>query len=176
MEKKYKRNTVLFLIVGFALLFMVISLMVNRVTPAESTGILLLLCMVFMCLGCMYWAKGKGYHGAWGLLGLLFYLGVIIIAFFPEKRKDYQPTRKKYKVKAGTTNTTKYLTLLGKIYSKHGSFLGSGEKKSREIGMKINASLGFDGMVYICESIRSELGQVAYRQLEAAWDGIGMWR
>lgn len=69
-----------------------------------------------------------------------------------------------------------YFSTLEKIYSKHGSFLGAGEEESRKIGQKINASHGFDGMVYVCESIRDELGQVAYRQLEAAWDGIGKWR
>ena len=58
----------------------------------------------------------------------------------------------------------------------HDKSIGSGEKKSRKIGNKINASFGFDGMVYICENIRSELGQVSYRQLESAWDGIGEWR
>lgn len=37
--------------------------------------------------GCWYYAKGKGYHGAWGLLGILFVFGLLILVFFPDKYK-----------------------------------------------------------------------------------------
>lgn len=37
--------------------------------------------------GLWNYAKGKGYRGTWGLLGLLSVIGLIILAFFPDKKK-----------------------------------------------------------------------------------------
>jgi hypothetical protein len=36
---------------------------------------------------CCY-AKGKGYHGAWGLVGLLTIIGLIILVCFPDRHKS----------------------------------------------------------------------------------------
>ena len=38
-------------------------------------------------LGCCYYAKGKGYHGAWGLLGVFCPFGLIILICFPDRHK-----------------------------------------------------------------------------------------
>jgi len=38
--------------------------------------------------GLWNYARGKGYKGTWGLLGLLSVFGLIILAFFPDKKKD----------------------------------------------------------------------------------------
>lgn len=38
--------------------------------------------------GLWNYAKGKGYHGAWGLLGLLSVFGFMILALFPDKKKS----------------------------------------------------------------------------------------
>lgn len=38
--------------------------------------------------GCMSYMKGKGYHGAWGLLGLFWLVGLIVLAIFPDRHKD----------------------------------------------------------------------------------------
>jgi len=37
--------------------------------------------------GLWNYAKGKGYKGAWGLLGLLFIFGFVILALFPDRKK-----------------------------------------------------------------------------------------
>ncbi|HOX10316.1 MAG TPA: hypothetical protein PLA52_06705 [Candidatus Omnitrophota bacterium] len=37
--------------------------------------------------GLFNYAKGKGYSGLWGLLGLLSVFGLAILAFFPDKKK-----------------------------------------------------------------------------------------
>lgn len=38
--------------------------------------------------GCSWYARGKGYHGAMGFLGLLNILGLIILACLPDKHKQ----------------------------------------------------------------------------------------
>ena len=37
--------------------------------------------------GLWNYAKGKGYKGAWGLLGLLSVFGLVVLALFPDKKK-----------------------------------------------------------------------------------------
>jgi len=37
--------------------------------------------------GLWNYAKGKGYKGVWGLLGLLSIFGFVILALFPDKKK-----------------------------------------------------------------------------------------
>lgn len=39
-------------------------------------------------VACYYYAKAKGYHGAWGLLGLLAPFGWVILMCFPDKQKQ----------------------------------------------------------------------------------------
>ena len=38
--------------------------------------------------GLWNYAKGKGYKGVWGLLGLLSVFGFAVLAFFPDKKKE----------------------------------------------------------------------------------------
>jgi hypothetical protein len=42
---------------------------------------------VIFIWGCWNYAEGKGHHGAWGLLGLLSCIGLLILVFFPDKHK-----------------------------------------------------------------------------------------
>jgi len=42
---------------------------------------------VFFIYGCISYAKGKGHHGAWGILGLFSIIGLIILVLFPDKHK-----------------------------------------------------------------------------------------
>jgi hypothetical protein len=42
---------------------------------------------VLWFLGCYFIAKGKGYNGWWTLLGAIPILGVIFLAFLPNKNK-----------------------------------------------------------------------------------------
>ena len=43
---------------------------------------------VLIIVGCFFYAKGKGYSGAWGLLGLLSILGLIILICMRDRRKE----------------------------------------------------------------------------------------
>jgi len=38
--------------------------------------------------GLWNYAKGKGYKGVWGLLGLFSIFGFIVLALFPDKKKN----------------------------------------------------------------------------------------
>ena len=40
-----------------------------------------------MIYGCYASAKGKGYSGLWGLLGVFNIIGFIVLVFFPDKNK-----------------------------------------------------------------------------------------
>ena len=89
MIRKYKRYTLIFLILGFVLLGVSGGLDNENRNSTESdisTALVFAGTIVF-CLGCMYWAKGKGYHDAWGLLGLLNIFGILILLFFKDKTK-----------------------------------------------------------------------------------------
>lgn len=42
---------------------------------------------VLLIVGLSFYARAKGYHGAWGLLGLLSCLGLLILGLMPDKLK-----------------------------------------------------------------------------------------
>lgn len=50
--------------------------------------LLLVLGSVLLCVGLGFYAKAKGHHPAFGLLGLLSILGLIILALMPDKHKN----------------------------------------------------------------------------------------
>jgi len=50
--------------------------------------ILILGGVVAFIYGCRSYAKGKGHHPAWGFLGLLSIVGLIILVFLPDKHKQ----------------------------------------------------------------------------------------
>lgn len=41
-----------------------------------------------LIIGCCYYSKAKGHHAAWGLLGLLSLIGLIILVCFTDKNKQ----------------------------------------------------------------------------------------
>jgi 4-amino-4-deoxy-L-arabinose transferase-like glycosyltransferase len=46
---------------------------------------------VLVMVGLGYYAKAKGRHWAWGLLGLLSIFGLIALAILPDKAKSEDP-------------------------------------------------------------------------------------
>jgi hypothetical protein len=44
--------------------------------------------VVVFVYGCSLYAKAKGQHWAWGLLGVLSLIGLIILYFLPDKNKQ----------------------------------------------------------------------------------------
>ena len=56
------------------------------------------------------------------------------------------------------------------------SYLPRGEGRIREIGEELNKVGGMGLMQRAHEQVYSALGNVKARELESAWNGIGMWR
>lgn len=45
---------------------------------------------IVVVVGLCYFARGKGYHPAWGLLGIASFLGMGILCLFPDKTKNHK--------------------------------------------------------------------------------------
>ncbi len=88
MIEEYRKKTnigvglgVLAQIAGFFLTFIEIGIVLWVAAILIWGGFLLVI------WGLWNYAKGKGYPGIWGLLGLLSIFGLIILALFPDKNK-----------------------------------------------------------------------------------------
>lgn len=81
MLQEYKSKTNLFILLG-------IIVQVLGVVIGQDISIFIRLAgSVLLIIGCCYYAKGKGYHCAWGLLGLLSLIGLIILICMRDKHK-----------------------------------------------------------------------------------------
>lgn len=86
MLKEYKGKTNLFILLGMVVQFGGAIL----VSAMEVDGLDVLFRIVGAILfvtGCCYYAKGKGYHAAWGLLGLLSLIGLLVLICMRDKHK-----------------------------------------------------------------------------------------
>lgn len=72
-----------------------------------------------------------------------------------------------------STELKGYVTRLRQVYAKTGSFVSP---DTPLIGEDIYRQCGHNGMVEVCELIRSQLGNGPARDLEYKWDGVGDWR
>ena len=60
----------------------------------ENQGLSLTLGVVgtaMLIAGLAYYAKGKGRNPAWGLMGLLSILGLIVLCLLPDLEKNHSP-------------------------------------------------------------------------------------
>ena len=55
------------------------------------------------------------------------------------------------------------------------NFLSTARGRAREIGQQLDQLAGREMMAAAHEVVRFDLGGVAARELELAWDGIGQW-
>ena len=75
--------------VGLGIIFLSIKLLLSKSgyeTPLLFS-VLQLAGIICWLVGLSAYAKGKGHHGAWGLLGLLSLFGWIVLALMPDKNK-----------------------------------------------------------------------------------------
>ena len=85
MLQQYKKQTNIGVGIGF--LLSVAGRVLEKQQP--SLGILslglLVLSAGLVVWGCSGYAKGKGYSGYWGALGVFSLIGFIILALFPDR-------------------------------------------------------------------------------------------
>jgi hypothetical protein len=87
MLQQYKKQTNIG--VGLGILASILSKVVVMQAPSQF---LLALALAIGSVGlsvwgCVGYAKGKGHSGYWGALGLLWILGFVILALFPDRHK-----------------------------------------------------------------------------------------
>jgi hypothetical protein len=89
MLHEYKRTTNIGIGVGFVLV--VVGRYLILTGPQDAAGVLGLVVSVaglgFFVWGSSQYAKGKGHSPYWGVLGLLYILGFVILFFLPDRHK-----------------------------------------------------------------------------------------
>jgi hypothetical protein len=86
MLKEQKRNTNIG--VGVAILLQ-IGARVLMNNGLSSLGYMVAVAAgVIFLWGCGQYAKGKGYSSWFGLFGLLYLLGLVVLVFFPDRHKN----------------------------------------------------------------------------------------
>ncbi|MEJ2061448.1 MAG: hypothetical protein P8Y64_13340 [Gammaproteobacteria bacterium] len=87
MLAEQKRNTNIGVGVGIVLQVFGRYLQMQGSGMSALGSLMLLMGIGVFLWGCWNYAQGKGYHGAWGLLGLFSLLGLIILAVLPDRHK-----------------------------------------------------------------------------------------
>ena len=87
MVAKYKSKSN-----GFILAFLVLKLagLVANICIGEIGILISVIGSICLIVGCCYYSKGKGHNAAWGLLGILSIIGLIVLVCFPDKCKEQQ--------------------------------------------------------------------------------------
>ena len=86
MLKEYKRKSNLVILLGIAVQFgggIIADMMeIDAMGAAfRFSGAILFI------VGCCYYAKGKGHNSAWGLLGLLSLIGLLVLVCLRDRHK-----------------------------------------------------------------------------------------
>ena len=88
MLAEYKTQTNIGLGVGLLFQFIGNVLIGSGSGTLPTLGLLLLLTgWGIFIWGTVSYAQGKGHHGAWGILGFLSLLGLIILVLLPDRYK-----------------------------------------------------------------------------------------
>ncbi|MDD4879180.1 MAG: hypothetical protein PHR22_01835 [Candidatus Omnitrophica bacterium] len=78
--------------VGFGILSQIIGFLVSYYVHIGivlwCAAILIYGGFLLLIWGLWNYAKGKGYKGVWGLLGLLSIFGFVVLVLFPDKKKS----------------------------------------------------------------------------------------
>lgn len=68
--------------IGWGIPIIVFAHILARSGTGGLATIISIVGAVLFIWGCCSWMKGKGYSSAWGLLGIFFIVGLIILAYF----------------------------------------------------------------------------------------------
>lgn len=90
MLAEYKKKTNI--AIGLAIIVFLVAILINSLSESQiataAAYVFMTSVMPLWICGVWCYAKGKGYHGAWGLLGIFTLVGLIILAFFPDRHKS----------------------------------------------------------------------------------------
>ena len=95
-EYKKKANIGIGLAILVTVVLIVLTALVSGISEETDSilkDIFVLPVFPFIYGLCCY-AKGKGYHGAWGLLGVFTLIGLIILGCFPDRHKSIKESQK----------------------------------------------------------------------------------
>ncbi|MFC1710158.1 hypothetical protein ACFL0F_00665 [Patescibacteria group bacterium] len=84
---EYKKIANLWLIIGFLIWLAGNAVRQYYLSMAIIGWLLFLIGFSMFIFGCMNYVKAKGYHWAFGLLGILSLIGLIILVLLPNKNK-----------------------------------------------------------------------------------------
>ncbi len=84
-QRNYTRMLVAGMVLGLHI--QIVGLFVAMRVDHPVTGISIMLAGTALLIwGCRHEARRRGYHGAWGLLGIANMLGLMVLLLFPEKK------------------------------------------------------------------------------------------
>lgn len=88
MLSEFKRTTNIAVGVGFVLFLIGRPLELSQSSPVALLGsVMLLAALGFFVWGSSQYARGKGHSPYWGILGLIFPLGFVILFFLRDRHK-----------------------------------------------------------------------------------------
>lgn len=101
MLLEHKRKTNIGVGIGIALTITsyLLNIKIEKLGEGTDTTLLTLFgiisaigSLIGMVYGCIHYAKGKGYHPALGLLGVLNFFGLVILALLRDKHANQTST------------------------------------------------------------------------------------
>ena len=108
MLKKYKIRTNIGIGLSLAIWILggILLVFLSENPTQDSIDFILILGLIPFLYGCCCYAKGKGYHGAYGLYGILWVFGLFILVCKKDKYKNIAeepPTEPDVIYRKGTT-------------------------------------------------------------------------
>lgn len=144
MLAEYKKKTYIGIGIAFAVWVLggiLIGYLGESLTEDDARPILTLGIIPFV-YGIWAYAKGKGYHGGWGLLGGFFPFFLIILFFFPDKHKTVKKQNQEVKEPIQKVNKQN-------LEVKEPIQKGNSSVVNKIAGLSIIVSLVLAGMFYI---------------------------
>ena len=84
-EYRKKTNIGIGLYIIAAAIALTVAILIRTEEAVEGARLIHVVGIIFFFYGLYNYAKGKGHHGAWGLLGFLSIIGLIILVCFPDR-------------------------------------------------------------------------------------------
>lgn len=88
MDAAQNRTSFMFGVPGIVLQFVGWLMQGDTIPGGSPLGLVVqVVGTVLLIVGLSFYARAKGHHPAWGLMGLLSIIGLIVLAVLPDRRK-----------------------------------------------------------------------------------------